>query len=75
MDQRPKHSRRLRITVLLSGFGVLAVLLSLIGVYGVTAYAAARRIPEFGLRLALGATPAHLLRAALGGRGLTSICS
>jgi hypothetical protein len=33
MDQRPKHSRRLRITVLLSGFGVLAVLLSLIGVY------------------------------------------
>jgi putative ABC transport system permease protein len=58
------------LTALLSGFGLLAVLLSLIGVYGVTAYAAARRIPEFGLRLALGASPAQLLRAALAGSGL-----
>jgi putative ABC transport system permease protein len=61
------------LTVLLSGFSLLAVLLSLIGVYGVTAYAAARRAPEFGLRLALGATPMQLVRAALAGSGLSLV--
>jgi hypothetical protein len=59
------------LTLLLAGFGLLAVLLSLVGVYGITAYTTARRIPEFGLRLALGATPAHLLRTTLAGSGLS----
>jgi putative ABC transport system permease protein len=52
--------------VLASGFALLALLLSLIGVYGVLSYSTAQRIPELGLRLALGATRGELIRMVLG---------
>jgi ABC-type antimicrobial peptide transport system permease subunit len=55
-----------RIVAVLSGFfGVLAVLLAGLGLYGVTAHAVSRQRAEIGIRLALGATPGGIVRLIL----------
>jgi predicted permease len=55
-----------RLLALLSSFfGGLALLLSALGLYGVTAHAASRRRTEIGIRLALGATPLRVVRMVL----------
>jgi putative ABC transport system permease protein len=50
---------------LLTLFSGLAVLLAAIGIFGLMAQLVARRTPEIGLRMAIGATPADVLRMVL----------
>ena len=55
-----------RVTALLSGgVGVLALLLAVVGLYGVTAYTTTCRRAEMGIRLALGASTARVIRLVL----------
>ncbi|HRQ78501.1 MAG TPA: ABC transporter permease [Gemmatimonadaceae bacterium] len=60
-----------RLVAMLSGFfGGLALLLAAIGLYGITAHTVVRRRGEIGIRLALGAPPARVVREILSRTGL-----
>jgi predicted permease len=59
-----------RLTAALVGTcGLMAVLLAIVGVYGVVAFAVARRTREIGVRVALGASPGQIFRLVIGEGG------
>jgi hypothetical protein len=59
-------------TTLFVAFGGVAVVLATVGLYGITAFSVGQRTKEFGVRMALGATTASILRDVLG-RGATQL--
>jgi putative ABC transport system permease protein len=64
-------SRRFNV-ILIGFFGITALLLATIGVFGVMAYSVSRRTREIGVRVALGAATGDVLRMILG-QGLRTI--
>jgi ABC-type antimicrobial peptide transport system permease subunit len=56
-DLEASFAQERLVAILASFFGGVAALLAALGLYGVTAYAVARRHVEIGIRLALGAAP------------------
>lgn len=60
LAERPRFN-----AVMLSLFAAMGLLLAAIGIYGVVGYLVAQRIPEIGIRMALGAAPGNILMTVL----------
>jgi putative ABC transport system permease protein len=63
---RDRADKQRGMSALFAAFGMLALLLASLGLYGVMSYAVTSRTREIGVRLALGATPRQLMRLMAG---------
>jgi putative ABC transport system permease protein len=73
-DLADEQNRSWRLgRTMFGGFGLVAVLLASIGLYGVLAFHARQRTAEIGVRMALGATPHDILRLVVR-HGLRLVC-
>ncbi len=62
-DLMDEHLAPRRLAMwLVAGFGAIALCLALLGIYGVMSCTVSERVPEIGVRLALGANPSGILR-------------
>jgi len=68
MEERVARSvaDRRFVMLMLTSFGVVALMLAAVGIYGVLSYAVARRTKEIGVRVALGAQPTSVLGMIVG---------
>ncbi len=64
---REKRGDTERMAVIVTFMGSLALVLAVVGLYGVVAYNVVQRTREIGIRVALGATPKDLVRSLLSG--------
>jgi len=61
ITRMPEWARGQLIAWLFGGFAVLALILASVGLYSVVSYSVVQRTNEFGIRVALGAKPGHVL--------------
>ncbi len=68
LNEQINHSMEQQrlIAFLCTALGIMALLLASIGIYGTVAYSVARRTPEIGIRMAIGARPGNILWMVLG---------
>lgn len=71
IKDEPIWARGRLISALFAGFSFLALILSAVGLYSVVSYSVGQRTNEVGIRMALGAGRAHVLRVVMASAGMS----